>query len=408
VSSSDAARASNATNKERAPRLDAGELRFERLPPLSLYVHLPWCVRKCPYCDFNSYEVRGVLGDDDYVAAVLRDLESERALQQGRPIETVFIGGGTPSLFSGAAIARLIDGIAVRAPLVADAEITLEANPGAVDAERFAAFRRAGVNRLSIGVQSFRDEKLRALGRVHDTAAVREAVAAARAAGFENFNLDLMYGLPNDDVPGALGDLEAALELDPPHLSWYQLTLEPNTAFMRKPPPLPDDDRVAEIERAGRTLLAARGLERYEISAYSRRGYRCRHNLNYWQFGDYLGLGAGAHGKVTRIAEQCIERRVKPRNPRTYLERASDPTAVAVERVERPPSVALEFLLNALRLVEGVDEGLLVARTGQGAQNLAAGRAAGLERGWLEPIPARWCATPAGLEHLNRLLTLFA
>jgi putative oxygen-independent coproporphyrinogen III oxidase len=261
VRSSDAARASSATNRaEHGPSSGAGELRFERLPPLSLYVHLPWCVRKCPYCDFNSHEVRGVLPDDDYVAAVLRDLESERPLLQGRRIETVFIGGGTPSLFSGAAIARLIDGIALRAPLVADAEITLEANPGAVDAERFAAFRRAGVNRLSIGVQSFRDEKLRTLGRVHDGAAVGEAVGAARAAGFENFNLDLMYGLPDDDASGALGDLEAALDLDPPHLSWYQLTLEPNTAFARKPPPLPDDDRVAEIERAGRALLAARGL----------------------------------------------------------------------------------------------------------------------------------------------------
>jgi len=409
VRSSDAARASSATNRaEHAPSAGAGELHFEGLPPLSLYVHLPWCVRKCPYCDFNSYEVRGVLPDDDYVAAVLRDLESERPLLQGRRIETVFIGGGTPSLFSGAAIARLIDGIALRTPLVADAEITLEANPGAVDAERFAAFRRAGVNRLSIGVQSFRDEKLRTLGRVHDAAAVGEAVGAARAAGFENFNLDLMYGLPGDDASGALGDLEAALDLDPPHLSWYQLTLEPNTAFARKPPPLPDDDRVAEIERAGRALLAAHGLARYEISAYSRPGYRCRHNLNYWQFGDYLGLGAGAHGKVTRLAEQCIERRVKPRNPRTYLDRASDPAAVAVERVSRAPSVALEFLLNALRLVGGVDEETLVARAGQRAQNLAAGRAAGLERGWLEPIPGRWCATAAGLEHLNPLLTLFA
>jgi putative oxygen-independent coproporphyrinogen III oxidase len=383
-------------------------LRFDGLPPLSLYVHLPWCVRKCPYCDFNSYEARGALRDHEYVDALLRDLRAEAPFVEGRCIETIFLGGGTPSLFSGAAIARLLDGVRAETALAADAEITLEANPGAVDAARFAAFRAAGVNRLSIGIQSFRNVQLRGLGRVHDGVEAEAAVAIARAAGFENVNLDLMYGLPGDSIEGGIADLERALALEPAHISWYQLTLEPNTAFERKPPALPEDDVVAAIEQQGRALLARSGYGRYEISAYAREGRRCRHNLNYWQFGDYLGLGAGAHGKLTLAEAGAIARRAKARNPRTYELQAGNAAAVTEERVTSAPQAALEFLMNALRLLDGVPSATFEARAGQPATALAVPRAAAETRGWLYPERHALRATPAGLEKLNRLLELFA
>jgi putative oxygen-independent coproporphyrinogen III oxidase len=383
-------------------------LRFDGLPPLSLYVHLPWCVRKCPYCDFNSYEARGALRDQEYVDALLRDLRAEAPFVEGRCIETIFLGGGTPSLFSGAAIARLLDGVRAETALAADAEITLEANPGAVDAARFAAFRAAGVNRLSIGIQSFRNVQLRALGRVHDGVEAEAAVAIARAAGFENVNLDLMYGVPGDSIEGGIADLERALALEPAHISWYQLTLEPNTAFERKPPALPEDDVVAAIEQQGRALLARSGYGRYEISAYAREGRRCRHNLNYWQFGDYLGLGAGAHGKLTLAEAGAIARRAKARNPRTYELQAGNAAAVTEERVTSAPQAALEFLMNALRLLDGVPSATFEARAGQPATALAVPRAAAETRGWLAPERHALRATPAGLEKLNRLLELFA
>jgi oxygen-independent coproporphyrinogen-3 oxidase len=383
-------------------------LHFPDLPPLTLYVHLPWCVRKCPYCDFNSYEARGAVADVAYVEAVLRDLRGESPLVAGRPVEAVFIGGGTPSLFSGAAIARLLDGVRSTIELKRDAEITLEANPGAADAARFAEFRSAGVNRLSIGVQSLRDAQLRALGRVHDADDARAAVAAARSAGFDNFNVDLMYGLPDDDVEGELADLEQGLKLEPAHLSWYQLTLEPNTAFAHRPPRLPNDDFIAAVEERGRALLAAASYARYEISAYARAGRQCAHNLNYWRFGDYLGVGAGAHGKLTWPGAGAIERRVKARNPRTYLDQAGTPAAVSRESIAAPRPVALEFLLNALRLVDGVDVRLFAARAGQPLEAIDAARAAAVARGWLVANPAVLRATPLGLERLNRLLELFA
>jgi oxygen-independent coproporphyrinogen-3 oxidase len=388
-------------------RVDAG-LQFDRLPPLSLYVHLPWCVRKCPYCDFNSYEARGALPDLEYVDALLRDLRSEIELARGRAIETIYFGGGTPSLFSAAAIARLLGGLKSAATIAADAEITLEANPGAVDVARFAAFREAGVNRLSVGIQSFRNEKLHALGRVHDSAQAEAAVAAARAAGFANVNVDLMYGLPGDDVAGAVADLERAVALEPEHVSWYQLTLEPNTAFERRPPELPDDNVVAKIEEQGRALLAARGYERYEISGYARRGRRCLHNLNYWQFGDYLGVGAGAHGKVTLPDAGQIARRAKTRNPRTYQLQAGNAAATSEERVATREQAALEFLMNALRLLDGTTVETFEARAGQPERAIGAARAAGTARGWLSAEPGRLRATPSGLERLNKLLELFA
>jgi oxygen-independent coproporphyrinogen-3 oxidase len=383
------------------------EPQFSVLPPLSVYVHLPWCVRKCPYCDFNSYEARGPLADLEYVDAVLRDLRSEVPNVQGREVHTVFIGGGTPSLFSAAAIERLLRGMAAEVALSSDVEVTLEANPGAVDEARFAAFRAAGVNRLSIGIQSFRDEQLRTLGRVHDSGEARRAVDVARVAGFANINLDFMYALPNDDVAGAMADLEQAIELAPSHLSWYQLTLEPNTAFERRPPRLPADEAVAEIESRGRALLAAAGFGHYEISAYAQPGRRCAHNLNYWQFGDYLGVGAGAHGKITLPAVRALERRAKTRNPRTYMEAAGTRAACDTQRLAEPRAIAVEFLLNALRLLEGVPLESFVERTGLPLETIAAPRRDAVDRGWLVDDPTKLQPTPAGREVLNRLLELF-
>ncbi len=389
-----------------APTASA-EPTFLALPPLSLYVHLPWCVRKCPYCDFNSYEARGPLAETEYVDAVLRDLRSELPNVQDRHVQTVFIGGGTPSLFSATAIERLLRGLAADVTFAQGVEITLEANPGAVDTARFAAFRAAGVNRLSIGIQSLRDDQLRALGRVHDSREARRAVEVARTAGFENINLDFMYALPNDDAAGALADLEEGVELAPTHLSWYQLTLEPNTAFERRPPPLPADETVADIESRGRELLAAAGFARYEISAYARPGRQCVHNLNYWQFGDYLGVGAGAHGKVTLPAMHAIERRAKTRNPRTYVETAGVPTACNAQRLTEPREIAVEFLLNALRVLDGVPQQWFVERAGLPLEAIAGPHREAVDRGWLADEPGRLRATPAGREVLNRLLELF-
>lgn len=382
-------------------------LAFTVLPPLALYVHLPWCIRKCPYCDFNSYEAgRGGVDDERYVDALLRDLDAEAHLARGRALSSVFIGGGTPSLFSGASIARLLAGVRERMDLGPSVEVTLEANPGAVEAGRFAEYRDAGVSRLSIGVQSFRAEPLRRLGRVHGPGEAVRAIELARAAGFSSFNVDLMYALPDDEPEGALADLHAALEHEPPHLSWYQLTLEPNTAFHRKPPPLPAEDVVLEIERRGRELLESRGYRRYEVSAYERAG-RCAHNSNYWRFGDYLGLGAGAHGKVTLPEERAIERRAKARNPRTYEGAAGTARAVSVERIDDPAQVAVEFMMNALRLPDGVPLALFEERAGQPVGGIEVALHEARLRGWLSDEPGMLRATASGLEVLNRLLGLF-
>jgi len=389
-------------------RAPAAAPAFDSLPPLSLYVHLPWCVRKCPYCDFNSYEA-GPAGFDEggYVAALLRDLDSELALAQGRELASVFIGGGTPSLFSGPAIARLLAGIRERLPLAEAVEVTLEANPGAAEARRFAEYRDAGVNRVSIGVQSLRSKQLARLGRVHGPAEAEYAIELARVAGFTSFNVDLMYALPEDDVDGALADLAAAVAHEPPHLSWYQLTLEPNTAFERKPPPLPAEELVLETERRGRELLAAHDYARYEVSAYARAGQRCMHNLNYWQFGDYLGIGAGAHGKVTLPRDGVIERRAKTRNPRTYVSTAGTARAVAVERIADAHQIAVEFLMNALRLPGGVPVALFEQRAGQELAAIERPLREARARGWLADEPGVLRPSAAGLEVLNRLLALF-
>jgi putative oxygen-independent coproporphyrinogen III oxidase len=388
-------------------RASPGRLRFTALPPLALYVHLPWCIRKCPYCDFNSYEAgKGGFDETRYVDALLRDLDAEVPLAQGRALTSVFIGGGTPSLFSGAAIAKLLASVRERLDLEPSAEVTLEANPGAAEAARFAEYRDAGVNRLSIGVQSFRAEQLRRLGRVHGPDEATRAIDFARAAGFASFNVDLMYALPDDGLDGALADLRSALEHDPPHLSWYQLTLEPNTAFHRRPPPLPAEDLVLEIERHGRELLAAKGYRRYEVSAYERAG-RCVHNVNYWRFGDYLGIGAGAHGKVTLPEERAIERRAKARNPRTYEAAAGTARAVAVERIDDPAQVAVEFMMNALRLPHGVPLALFEQRAGQPVGAIERPLDEARARLWLADEPGMLRPTASGLDMLNRLLGLF-
>ena len=330
-------------------------------PPLSLYIHVPWCVRKCPYCDFNSHAFTGTIPESAYLQALLEDLDQDLAFATDRPIETVFIGGGTPSLMSGDFYDRLFRELRARLAFATNAEITLEANPGTLEAGRFDAFRAAGINRLSIGVQSFNPDHLKTLGRIHDADAAHRAIRAARRAGFDNFNIDLMHGLPGQTPGQALEDIQTALAYKPPHLSWYQLTLEPNTEFYSRPPELPDDDHLWDIYRRGSDYLHQHGYEDYEVSAWSLQGRASRHNLNYWTFGDYLALGAGAHGKIS-LVDGGIRRYWKTRQPDAYLNRIGSRTAgsdaIAVD------DLPLEFLMNALRLKEGVDESLFSERTG--------------------------------------------
>jgi oxygen-independent coproporphyrinogen-3 oxidase len=371
--------------------------------PLALYVHIPWCVRKCPYCDFNSHAVRGSVDQDAYVDALLRDLVHEAGRRSLPELQSVFIGGGTPSLFGGTAIGRLLEGADRRVGIASEAEITLEANPGTAEAARFADYRAAGVNRLSIGVQSLDDTRLQALGRIHSAAEALHAYELARAAGFENINLDLMYGLPGQTVAQALTDLQRALALASEHLSWYQLTLEPNTLFHNSPPPLPDDDSLAEVMEAGQALLAEEGLRQYEISAYARAGAQCRHNLNYWQFGDYLGIGAGAHGKLTTTGR--VERRSKQRHPAAYLAAGDGP--VQGERVLTAAELPVEFFLNTLRLIDGVPSRFFEERTWLPLSSVEGTLARARERGLLAADPQRLRATALGLRFLNDLLALF-
>ncbi|MDJ0739605.1 MAG: radical SAM family heme chaperone HemW [Gammaproteobacteria bacterium] len=375
-------------------------------PPLTAYVHLPWCLRKCPYCDFNSHAVDAAIDQQAYVDALLQDCAYESARGERPPLHAVFIGGGTPSLFDAAAIGDILDGIDRTFGLAADAEITLEANPGAVDGARFAGYRAAGVNRLSIGVQSLDDACLRALGRIHSAADARAAYATARAAGFDSVNLDLMHGLPGQTVDGALADLRAVLDLAPEHLSWYQLTLEPNTLFHHRPPPgLPDDDALADILDAGQALLADAGFGQYEISAYAQPRHECRHNRNYWEFGDYLGIGAGAHGKWT-VAPGQVERSSKLRQPVAYQAAAPHGAVSRRERVART-ALPLEFMLNALRLNRGVDVQTFAARTGLDLAEIAAPLAIARDRGLMRRDPRRLAPTAIGQRFLNDLLGLF-
>ena len=371
-------------------------------PPLSLYIHVPWCVRKCPYCDFNSHAVKGEIPEHAYLNALLEDLDQDLGLVRERPIETVFIGGGTPSLMSGAFYHRLFERLRERLSFRPDAEITLEANPGTLEAGRFESFREAGINRLSIGVQSFDPNQLKTLGRIHDSAAAHSAIDAARKAGFDNFNVDLMHGLPGQTPSQALDDLQAALSYQPRHLSWYQLTIEPNTEFFSRPPALPDDDRLWEIYQRGGDLLRRAGLDDYEVSAWSLPGAQSRHNLNYWTFGDYLALGAGGHGKVS-LADGRILRYWKTRQPDAYLNRIGSRTAgsEAIEPEDRP----LEFMMNVLRLKSGTEEQLYSERTGLPLSSIAVK----LEQLRNENliVPDRLQATAKGQRYLNSLLEHF-
>jgi len=335
------------------------------VPPLALYVHIPWCARKCPYCDFNSHALPEQLPETAYVDRLLRDLEQEAAvLPCVRPLRSVFIGGGTPSLLSGQSIARLLGGIRNLIDTAPDLEITIEANPGTADAGHFGDYREAGVNRISIGAQSLSMRLLARLGRIHGPAEVRSAVRRARQAGFTNVNLDLMYALPGQTLGQASRDLSEALALKPTHLSYYQLALEPNTAFYRAPPPLPDEDLTADMHLQGLEILASAGYGRYEVSAYAQAGFRCRHNLNYWKFGDYIGIGAGAHGKLTDPARARIERRWKLRHPAAYLDSASSEHLVGGHRTLSAADLVLEFAMNVLRIPEGFDRALFERRTG--------------------------------------------
>ncbi len=358
------------------------DARRLQIPPLSLYVHIPWCVRKCPYCDFNSHQKNGELPESEYIDALLRDFADDlpwisgqkQEDVQGREIASIFFGGGTPSLFSARAYERLFNGLLQHVRFAADIEITLEANPGTAERDKFADYRRAGINRLSIGIQSFDDAQLQNLGRIHGSDDGRKAIEFARLAGFDNLNIDIMYGLKEQSLASALADLEEAISFAPEHLSWYQLTIEPNTEFFKRPPALPPEDELIDIQDSGLALLKQHGYARYEVSAFAREGRRSRHNLNYWRFGDYLGIGAGAHGKITlphsSVAEQSqILRTRKTRQPGHYLEAARSllPTAFRAETTAiATEDLALEFMLNVLRLQEGFTAAQFEAATGLG------------------------------------------
>lgn len=375
-----------------------------QLPPLAAYVHIPWCVRKCPYCDFNSHAAGPELPETDYVDAMLADLEQDLIHVHGRPLTSIFFGGGTPSLFSAAALGRLLEGIERRVPFAPDIEITLEANPGTFEQAKFSAYRQLGINRLSIGVQSFQGDKLKALGRIHDGSEAIRAADMARHAGFDNFNLDLMHGLPDQSLDDALYDLRTAIAQGPTHLSWYQLTMEPNTVFWSQPPQLPEDDLLWDIQEAGQALLAEGGYAQYEVSAYARAGRQARHNLNYWTFGDFLGIGAGAHAKLSS-PEGRIQRTWKTRLPKDYLDPAKAFQAGAREL--DADELPFEFLMNALRLTDGVPAGLYPQRTGLSLADLAASRREAEAQGLLQADPARLAATPKGQLFLNDLLQRF-
>ena len=378
-----------------------GKLKLAALPPLALYVHIPWCVRKCPYCDFNSHERTGELPEAEYIEKLFADLERLLPSVWGRRLTSVFIGGGTPSLFSPESIDRLLSGVRARLPLEPDAEITLEANPGTVEAARFKGFRAAGVNRISIGVQSFDDAMLKALGRIHGAAEARRAIDAALAS-FDNVNLDVMYGLPGQTAAMARADLEQAVACGAPHVSAYQLTIEPNTAFWSKPPQLPEHDLCADMQLAAEEMLGAAGYEHYETSAFARTARRSRHNLNYWQFGDYLGIGAGAHGKVS--FPDRITRHSRIKQPREYL--AADDT-LAEERVLSRREVPFEFMLNALRLTDGFEVKLFSERTGLSLSVINEQLAKAEKQGLLERDWQRIRPSARGRLFLNELLELF-
>ena len=381
-------------------------------PPLTLYVHMPWCVKKCPYCDFNSHGLRGVPPPyAEYVDRLLADLDADLAdfgeAARGRDIVSVFFGGGTPSLFAPELVARFLDGARARLPFADGCEITLETNPGTVEHGRFDGYLAAGVNRLSFGVQSFDDDTLRRLGRIHSAGEAEAAVKSAQDAGYANLNLDLMYALPGQSLDGALADVERAIALAPAHISHYQLTLEPNTAFAANPPPLPDDDHAWAMQEACEARLAGASYGQYEISAYALAGRRCAHNLNYWCFGDYLGSGAGAHGKLSDAAAGRVHRRWKTRHPKAYLEAAGGGARIGGDNVVGADELPFEYMLNALRLIDGVPLADFAARTGLPLERIAAPLAEARRRGWLADDPQRLHTTALGQRFLNDVIASF-
>ena len=380
---------------------------FTSLPPLSLYIHFPWCVQKCPYCDFNSHELKKSLDEKTYINALINDLEQELPLFWGRSISSIFMGGGTPSLFSPESIEQLLSALRARLTFAPDIEITMEANPGSVELEKFTEFRHAGINRLSIGVQSFNDDKLEKLGRIHGRKEAIRAAELAHDAGFNSFNLDLMYGLPNQTLKQAVEDIETAIALEPKHLSHYQLTIEPNTFFHHQPPTTPDDDKLWEIQLACQLHLAKNGYAQYEISAYSKEGYQCQHNLNYWQFGDYLGIGAGAHGKLTNAPEQLINRSWKVKQPNDYLNNATNDKRLAGQKILSRDDASFEFMMNALRLNNGFETEIFQQHTGLPISIIEKALKQAEEKDWINWELKRIKPTDTGRQYLNNLLELF-
>ena len=381
--------------------------QFSQLPPLSLYIHFPWCVRKCPYCDFNSHEVRDELAESAYIDALIVDLEQELPRIWGRSISSIFMGGGTPSLFSASSIDHLLSALRARLTLAPNVEITLEANPGTVERERFAEFRAAGINRLSLGIQSFQDPQLQLLGRIHDSKDAIKAVETAHAVGYDNFNLDLMFVLPAQTRQAAQADLQTAISLAPSHLSYYQLTIEPNTLFHSQPPELPDDDLAWTMQCEGQARLAGAGYTHYEVSAYAQPGRECSHNRNYWQFGDYLGIGAGAHNKITDMAQQSITRSWKVKHPDLYLKTAATEQRIASINHLKQEDIILEFMLNALRLTQGFTTELFQQHTGLPLSCVTTTLQQAAEKGWLCWQKDRIYPSEEGQRFHNDLVALF-
>lgn len=373
--------------------------------PLSLYIHLPWCVRKCPYCDFNSHALRGTLPEEAYIAALMDELTSHASLIQGRSLTSIFFGGGTPSLFSADGIKHILEGVNHHIGLAADTEVTLEANPGTLEQGRFQGFRQAGVNRLSIGVQSLQNDKLHTLGRIHDRDNALNAIQSAREAGFDNFNIDLMYGLPNQSIKDALEDLQVAIDQHPTHLSWYQLTIEPNTLFYHQTPVLPEDDMLWDMQLAGQEQLAACGFSQYEVSAYARDALQCQHNVNYWAFGDYLGIGAGAHSKITRLDTGEVLRFAQVKHPNDYLNKSK--RQQLTKNVITEKDLIFEFMLNALRLTDGVPLDYFSTRTGLPLSSIQPLLEKAKKQGLLIDSQTQLCPTAHGKRFLNNLISLF-
>lgn len=381
-------------------------LDFKQSPPLALYIHIPWCVKKCPYCDFNSHTYAEGLPESDYIAALIRDLEHELPSIWGREIISIFIGGGTPSLFSPESIDRLLSELRARLNLKPFIETTMEANPGTLETGRLHEFRHCGINRLSLGIQSFNDKALKQLGRIHSADDAKQAIETALTAGFDSFNLDLMYGLPNQTEAEALSDIETAAAYTPKHISHYQLTIEPDTAFHKRPPTLPTDEHIWQMQQNCQQRLAAAGFEHYEISAYAQKGHRCLHNENYWHFGDYVGIGAGAHQKLTHLQQQYIQRRWKNRLPKDYLSAQADGFTEGESKPNRKDLI-FEFMLNALRLTNGFPANLFYQHTGMPIAVISQALQQAEEQGLLSYSRDHIQPTRAGQQYLNELLLLF-